>query len=414
MAESKQVGSAISNFRKGVTMNKKTIRNADLSGKRVLVRVDFNVPVQDGDVQDDTRVRAAIPTLQYILEQKPRALTLMSHLGRPDGEVDLAYSMRPVAAVISQLLGVEVAFAEDCIGTQAESALANLADGGVLLLENTRFHAGETKNDPDMAAQLARLGDIFVNDAFGTAHRAHASTVGVTEHLEAVAGFLMEKEIDFLVNAIENPVRPFVAIMGGAKISDKVKVIEALLARVDKLLIGGGMGITFRRSQGYEVANSLVDKDALPIAEKILAEHGDKIVLPTEVVIADDFSNDANRQTIDIEDGVPDGWEILDVGQATIDAFSEALQGAKMVVWNGPLGVFEMPNFAVGTYAIANELVKLTEKGATTVIGGGESASAITQAGLADKISHVSTGGGASLELLEGRELPGVVALADL
>ena len=362
-------------------MNKKTVRDVDLMGKRVLVRVDFNLPVHEGQVQDDTRVQAAVPTLEYILKQKPAAVILMSHLGRPKGEPQAKYSLRPVAATTARALGVEVAFAEDCIGPKAEEAVANLPEGGAILLENTRFHKGETENDPQMAAQLASLGDIFVNDAFGTAHRAHASNVGVADHLEAVSGFLMEKEIDFLVNAIEKPGRPFVAIMGGAKISDKVQVIESLLSKVDKLLIGGGIGITFRRSQGYEVADSLVDHAALPIAEKLLADHGDKILLPTEVVIADAFDNEANRQSINIEDGVPDGWQILDVGQATVDAFAAALEGAKTVVWNGPLGVFEMPNFAEGTLKIAVELVELTEKGATTIIGGGESASAITRAG---------------------------------
>lgn len=398
-------------------MNKKSVRDVDLKGKRVLVRVDFNVPTEGDKVTDDTRIRAAIPTLKYILEQKPKAMILMSHLGRPKGEdkaKDKAeFSLKPVVPLVSEQLGVPVAFAEDCIGEEAENAVANLPEGGVVLLENTRFYKGESKNDPKMAEQLAKLGDLLVNDAFGTAHRAHASNVGLASHMESVAGFLLEKEIDFLVNAIENPKRPFVAIMGGAKISDKVKVIESLLQKVDKLLIGGGMSNTFLKAQGIEMGDSLVDAEAVETAKAMLAQAGDKLVLPVDSVIADKFDNDATRKTIEVKEGVPAGWQSLDIGPKTIEKFNQILAEAKTVIWNGPVGVFEMDNFAVGTNAIAHELAKITEKGAVTIIGGGDSAAAISQAGLDERVTHVSTGGGASLELLEGQELPGVTSLAD-
>lgn len=398
-------------------MNKKSVRDVDLKGKRVLVRVDFNVPTEGNTVTDDTRIRAAVPTLKYILEQHPKAMILMSHLGRPKGEdktKDKAeFSLKPVVPLVAEQLGVEVAFAEDCIGEEAEQAVANLPEGGVVLLENTRFYKGESKNDPKISAQLAKLGDILVNDAFGTAHRAHASNVGLADHMESVAGFLLEKEIDFLVNAIENPKRPFVAIMGGAKIIDKVKVIESLLQKVDYLLIGGGMSNTFLKAQGIEVGNSLVDAEAFETAKEMVAQAGNKLVLPVDAAIADKFDNHANRQIVDVQNGVPAGWQILDVGPKTIEKFNQILAEAKTVVWNGPVGVFEMDNFAVGTNAIAHELAKITEKGAVTIIGGGDSAAAISQAGLDEKVTHVSTGGGASLELLEGQELPGVTSLAD-
>lgn len=398
-------------------MNKKSIRDVNLTGKRVLVRVDFNVPTEGDRVTDDTRIRAAIPTLKYILEQKPKAVILMSHLGRPKGEDKAkdkaAFSLKPVVPLVKEQLGVDVAFAEDCIGETAEQAVAALPEGGVLVLENTRFYKGESKNDPKIAEQLAQLGDILVNDAFGTAHRAHASNVGVASYMESVAGFLLEKEIDFLVNAIENPKRPFVAIMGGAKISDKVLVIESLLQKVDKLLIGGGMSNTFLKAQGIEVGDSLVDTEALDTAKEMLGKAGGKLVLPVDAVIADAFENGANRKTIDVKEGVPAGWRILDVGPKTINAFQEILADAKTVVWNGPVGVFEMSNFAVGTIEIAKALADITGKGAVTIIGGGDSAAAVAQAGLEDRVTHVSTGGGASLELLEGKELPGVTALAD-
>jgi phosphoglycerate kinase len=391
-------------------MNKKTIRDVDLTGKRVLVRVDFNVPVKDGVVTDDTRVRAAIPTLKAILAQKPKYIALMSHLGRPKGEVKPEFSLKPVVPVLSNLLGVDVAFADDCVGDVAKSAAAALPDGGVLLLENTRFHAEERKNDPAFAARLAELGDVYVNDAFGSAHRAHASTEGVAQKLPAVGGLLMEKELDYLANAVENPDRPFVAILGGAKVSDKIGVIESLLGKCDTLLIGGGMANTFYKAQGIEMGDSLVEDDAIDTAKDLLNKGGDKLVLPEEVVIADAFDNYANSKVIKVVDGVPAGWRILDISPGAVETFREVLKDARTVVWNGPMGVFEMPNFAKGTFQIAEILA---ESSATTIIGGGDSAAAVKQAGLADKMSHISTGGGASLELLEGKQLPGVVALAD-
>lgn len=394
-------------------MDKMTVRDADLAGKRVLVRVDFNVPLDGQRVTDDTRIRAAVPTLQYILEQKPKALVLLSHLGRPKGEPDPKYSLAPVAPALSDLLGIDVQFASDCVGEVAESAVANLPVGGVLLLENTRFYAGETKNDSDLSAQLAKLGDIFVNDAFGSAHRAHSSTVGVTEHLEAVAGLLLEKEITYLANTLEAPQKPFVAILGGAKVSDKIAVIEALLDKVDTLLIGGGMANTFFAAQGYAMGGSLVEQDAVDTARSLLSKGGNKIVLPIDATIGDSFDNDAQQKIIAVDDGVPDGWAIYDIGPETIEVFGTYLDTAKTVVWNGPMGVFEMPNFAKGTFSVARLLADQTEKGAVTIIGGGDSAAAVEESGLADKITHISTGGGASLEMLEGKELPGVVALKD-
>jgi len=394
-------------------MNKMTVRDIDLSGKRVLVRVDFNVPLDGDRITDDTRIRAALPTLQYILDQKPKALILMSHLGRPKGEPNPQYSLAPVAPALGKLLGVDVQFAEDCVGTTADTAVADLPDGGVLLLENTRFYKGETKNDPELSQQLAKHGDVFVNDAFGSAHRAHSSTVGVTEHLPAVAGMLLEREIDYLANAIEAPKRPFVAILGGAKVSDKIAVIESLLSKVDALLIGGGMANTFFRAKGYATGNSLVEEEALDTAERLLETSGDKLVLPVDAVLGDQFNNDAQQQVIDVEAGVPDNWSIYDIGAKTQELFAGKLADAQTIVWNGPMGVFEMPNFARGTFTVAEMLAEATERGAVTIIGGGDSAAAIQQAGLTDKITHVSTGGGASLEMLEGKLLPGLAALKD-
>lgn len=395
-------------------MNKKTIRDVDLSGKRVLVRVDFNVPLDGDTITDDTRIRSAIPTLKYILEQNPKAVILTSHLGRPKGERNPAMSLKPVVSILAEQLGVDVAFADDCVGEIAEDAIAGLQDGGVILLENTRYHAGETKNNPELAEQLAKHGDIFVNDAFGTAHRAHASNVGVADKLEAVAGFLLEKEIDYLANMIESPAHPFVAVLGGAKVAGKIDVIEALLGKVDKLLIGGGMANTFFAAQGREMANSLVDKDSIEIAKSLIANGGDKIVLPTDNRIANDFNNDADSQVISVSEDVPEGWQVLDIGPETLATYSKVLLEAKTVVWNGPMGVFEMPNFAKGTFGLAEALAKATqENGVTSIIGGGDSAAATEQAGLADKMTHISTGGGASLEMLEGKILPGLAALAD-
>jgi phosphoglycerate kinase len=394
-------------------MKKKTIRDIELTGKRVLVRVDFNVPVENGTITNDKRIREAVPTIRYLIDQKPKAIILMSHFGRPKEGPDPQYSLAPVAPALSKLIGQDVHFAEDCIGPVAEKAVADLPEGGVLLLENTRFHKGETKNDPEMSKGLAALGDIFVNDAFGSAHRAHASTVGVAEYLPAVAGFLMEKEIDYLATAIENPQRPFVAVLGGAKVSDKIAVIEALLTRVDKLLIGGGMANTFFKAQGYAMGNSLVEADSVEIAKNLLSDGGSKLVLPVDAVIGEAFENDTAQQTIDVKQGVPDGWAIYDIGPESIDLFKSHLTGAKTVVWNGPMGVFEMPNFAKGTNAVAQLLAEATRSGAVTIIGGGDSAAAVEEAGFADQVTHISTGGGASLEMLEGKTLPGVAALQD-
>ncbi len=389
-------------------MNKKTVRDIDVQGKRVLVRVDYNVPISDGQVGDDTRIRAAMPTLNYLLEHGA-ALILCSHLGRPKGGPDPKYSLRPVAEHLSKLMGKPVAFAEDCIGPVAEAAARALKPGDVLLLENTRFHPEEEKNDPEMARQLAALADIYVNDAFGSAHRAHASTEGVAKFLPAVAGFLMEKEIQYLGGVIANPEKPFVAILGGAKISDKIGVIKNLLTKADAVLIGGGMANTFFKAEGYPVGDSLVEDEALETARQLLAQAGSKLRLPVDLVIADRFAADASH-TVMATGPVPEGWRILDIGPETVAAYSKVIKGAHTVVWNGPMGVFEFPEFAKGTFGIAQAIA---ESKATSVVGGGESVAAVQQSGLADKITHISTGGGASLEMLEGLTLPGVAALLD-
>jgi len=369
--------------------------------------------LDDGKITDDTRIRAAVPTLKYILEQKPKALILMSHLGRPKGERKPEMSLAPVAPALAEHLGVAVAFADDCVGEVAETAVANLPEAGVLLLENTRYHKGETKNEPELAEQLTKHGDVFVNDAFGTAHRAHASNVGVSEKLTAVAGLLLEKEINYLANAIESPEQPFVAILGGAKVSDKIKVIEALLGKVDKLLIGGGMANTFIKAQGIDMSDSLVEEDAVATAKTLIEQGGDKLILPIDFVVADAFDNEANTKTISASNGVEAGWRALDIGAESIATFKAQVDSAKTVVWNGPMGVFEMPNFAKGTFAVAEALAEITSSGAKTIIGGGDSAAAAEQSGLAEKMSHISTGGGASLEMLEGKTLPGLAALTD-
>jgi phosphoglycerate kinase len=390
-------------------MNKKTIRDVPVSGKRVLVRVDFNVPLEGGEVRDDTRIVAAVPTIRYLLDHKARVI-LASHLGRPKGKPTPEFSLRPVAKRLGELLGMPVAFVGECVGPEAEAAVAALKPGEVLMLENLRFHAEEEANDPEFSRKLAALADLYVNDAFGTAHRAHASTAGVAAYLPAVAGFLMEKEIDYLSRALEAPSRPFVAILGGAKISDKIGVVKNLLGKVDRLLIGGGMANTFLKAQGYDVAESLVEEDSVAIAKELLAQGAGRILLPTDAVVANAFAADAEAKVVPVGQ-VPAGWRILDIGPETVKAYSKALRGAKTVVWNGPMGVFEFPRFAEGTFAIARALAKLP--GAVTIIGGGDSAAAVEQAGVADKVSHVSTGGGASLEFLEGKTLPGVAALAD-
>ncbi len=394
-------------------MNKMTVRDISFKDKRVLVRVDFNVPLEGSRITDDTRIRAAVPTLQFILSQQPKAVVLMSHLGRPKDGPDPKFSLAPVAPALAELLGKPVAFASDCVGPVADEAVAALPSGGILLLENTRFYKGEEKNDLDLAQKLAKHGDVYVNDAFGSAHRAHSSTEGVARYLPAVSGLLMEKEIDYLSNTIESPKRPFVAILGGAKVSDKIEVIEALLNKVDLLLIGGGMANTFFKAQGHALGKSLVESESVDTAASLLQKGADKLVLPVDAVTGDAFSNDAQKQTIDVKDGVPDGWSIYDIGPKTINLFREKLQGAQTVVWNGPMGVFEMASFATGTNAVAQILAEQTDRGAITIIGGGDSAAAVEAVGLAERITHISTGGGASLEMLEGKALPGVVALKD-
>ena len=390
-------------------MNKKTIRDVEVKGKRVLVRVDFNVPLDKSQqVTDDTRIRAAIPTIQYLKDHGAKVI-LCSHLGRPKGKTP-ALSLRPAAERLAKLLGASVTMADDCIGPEVANAAKQLKAGDILLLENLRFYAEEEANNADFAKQLASLADLYVNDAFGTAHRAHASTEGVTHYLPAVAGLLMEKEIDFLGTALEKPKRPFVAILGGAKVSDKIAVIERLLGIADTLLIGGGMANTFFKAQGLEIGQSLVEAEKVDVAKELLKKSGKKLVLPVDAVIADKFDANAQTKTVPVKQ-VPADWRILDIGPATVDEFKSRLAGAKTVVWNGPMGVFEFPAFAKGTVAVATVLAGL--KGATTIIGGGDSAAAIEQAGLADKITHISTGGGASLEFLEGKTLPGVAALND-
>lgn len=390
---------------------KKTVRDIDVRGKRVLVRVDFNVPLDEfGRVDDDTRIRAALPTITYLLEQGASVI-LMSHLGRPKGQPSPKLSLRPVALRLEKLLGREVRFATDCVGSAVEAEAAALEPGGVLLLENVRFHPQEEKNDPDFARQLAALGDIFVNDAFGAAHRAHASTEGVARYLPAVAGFLMEKEITAL-GALLAPEHPFVAIIGGAKVSDKLLVLRKLMEKVDTLAIGGGMANTFLRALGYRTGKSLVQEDMIPAAQELIArarEEGKNLLLPIDVVVGDFFMADADHKVVAVSE-IPDEWLALDIGPMTVKRYSEAVREARTVFWNGPMGVAEWPAFAKGTEGMAKALAEST---AFTVVGGGDSVAALERTGLADRISHVSTGGGASLEFLEGRELPGVACLQD-
>ena len=396
-------------------MDKATVRDIDVRGKRALVRVDLNAP-QDatGAITDDTRLRASLPTIQYLLDQGASVI-LMSHLGRPKGKVDLKYSLKPIAARLSELLGKPAPLAPDCVGPEVEAMAHALQPGEVLLLENLRFHPEEEANDPGFAKQLAMLGEVYVNDAFGTAHRAHASTEGVAHDLPAVAGFLMEKELTFLGGALEHPKRPFMAISGGAKVSDKITVLDHLIEVADKVLIGGGMANTFFKARGLFMGDSLVEDDKLEDARRLMAKAeaaGKPFILPVDVAVGEKFAADAEG-TITTPDALPEGWRILDVGPQTILAFGEALVDAKTVIWNGTLGVAEFPAFALGTRALIRLLVELTSLGVTTIVGGGDSAAAVEADGAADKLSHVSTGGGASLEFLEGRELPGVAALRD-
>ncbi len=397
-------------------MSKKTVADlsaSDLSGKRVLVRVDFNVPLDNGSITDDTRIRAALPTIQD-LTSKGAKVILTSHFGRPKG-VDESLRLTPVAARLSELLGKPVKKFDDCIGDEVTQGVAELQNGDVALLENVRFYAEEEDNDPEFAKKLASVADLYVNDAFGTAHRAHASTEGVTHYLPSVAGYLIEKELKFLQGAIEEPKRPLAAIVGGSKVSSKIGVIEALLDKCDKLLLGGGMIFTFYKARGLNVGNSLVEEDKLELARELEAkakEKGVAFLLPTDVIIADKFAPDAEAKTVSIND-IPDGWMGLDISPDSIEVFQKALGDCKTVIWNGPMGVFEFEKFAAGTKAIALTLADLTKTGTITIIGGGDSVAAVEQLNLGEQMSHISTGGGASLELLEGKVLPGIAALND-
>ena len=394
-------------------MNKKTVKDIDLKDKKVLVRCDFNVPMDESrNITDNRRIVAALPTIKYLLEQNCK-IVLCSHLGRPKGEFKPELSLAPVAKELSKQLNMNVFMAKDVIGEDACKKVEKLNNGEILLLENLRFHREETDNDPEFAKKLASFGEIFVNDAFGTAHRAHASTEGVTKFLPAVSGFLIEKELEFLGNALENPKRPYVAILGGAKVSDKIGVIDSLLEKVDTLMIGGGMAYTFFKAQGYSVGDSLCEEDKCDLALELMAkakEKGVKMLLPIDTKIGKEYKPDTESKTVAWTD-IPDGWQGFDIGEKTIEMFRKELNGAKTIVWNGPLGLFEFDQFAVGTDAIAHKLANLND--AITIVGGGDSAAAVEKAGLADKISHVSTGGGASLEFLEGKKLPGIEALLD-
>lgn len=392
-------------------MNKKTLRDIDVAGKKVLVRVDFNVPMKDSKINDDTRMVKALPTIKYLQEQKAKTI-LVTHLGRPKGKVVPEMSVKPIVEHLSELLGEEVLYARDCGGEDSRQVAEEMKEGQVLLLENARFYAEEEKNDPKMAEALARLADLYVNDAFGTAHRAHASTEGVAHHLPAVAGFLMEKEIEALSSVVGNPQKPFAAILGGAKVSDKISVMQNLLGKVDYLLVGGGMANTFLKAAGYETGKSLIEPEKLEVAQEILAEaktSGVEVILPVDVVVADKFAEDASSQVVDVNN-IPAQAMALDLGPATLKVFAEVINKAKTIVWNGPLGVYEFPKFAAGT----NETARIVaEAEAKTIIGGGDVVAAVEKAGVAEKIYHISTGGGASLEFLEGKSLPGIVALQD-
>jgi phosphoglycerate kinase len=393
-------------------MNKKTLKDVDVKGKRVFCRVDFNVPMQDGKITDETRIRAALPTIQYLMDQGAKVI-LASHFGRPKGKVVEEMRLTPVGERLAALLGKDVKKADEAYGDSVKALIETMSNGDVLLLENVRFYPGEEKNDPELAKAFAELADVYVNDAFGAAHRAHASTEGIAHNLPAVAGFLMEKELEVLGKALSNPERPFTAIIGGAKVKDKIGVIDNLLEKVDNLIIGGGLAYTFVKAQGHEVGKSLLEADKIDLAQSFMdkaKEKGVNFYMPVDVIVADDFSADANSKVVAIEE-IPADWEALDIGPKTAEIYREVIQKSKLVIWNGPMGVFEIDKFAGGTKAVAEALAKA--KGTYSVIGGGDSAAAVEKFGLADKMSHISTGGGASLEFMEGKALPGVVALND-
>lgn len=393
-------------------MDKKSVRDIDLKGKVVFCRVDFNVPMKDGNITDETRINAALPTIKYLTEQGAKVL-LASHLGRPKGQVVEELRLDPVAQRLSDLLGKEVVKTDEAYGEEVEKALASLEEGGVILLENVRFYPGEEKNDPELAEKFAALADVYVNDAFGAAHRAHASTEGIAKHLPAVSGLLMEKELEVLGKALSNPDRPFTAIIGGAKVKDKIDVIDNLLDKVDNLIIGGGLGYTFIKALGHDVGKSLLEEDKIETAKAFMEKakkNGVNLLIAEDVLVADDFSNDANTKNVNI-DSIPSDWEGLDIGTKTIEKYVKVIKESKLVIWNGPMGVFEIDAFANGTRSVANALAEATDT--YSVIGGGDSAAAVEKFGLADKMSHISTGGGASLEFMEGKALPGVEALND-
>jgi phosphoglycerate kinase len=393
-------------------MNKKTLKDVDVQGKRVFCRVDFNVPMQDGKITDETRIRAALPTIQYLIDQGAKVI-LASHFGRPKGKVVEEMRLTPVGVRLSELLGKNVQKADEAYGDSVKSIIETMNEGDVLLLENVRFYPGEEKNDPELAKSFAELADVYVNDAFGAAHRAHASTEGIAHHLPAVSGLLMEKELDVLGKALSNPERPFTAIIGGAKVKDKIGVIENLLDKVDNLIIGGGLAYTFIKAQGHEIGKSLLEADKLDLANSFIEkakEKGVNFYMPVDAIVADDFSADANSKEVAIEE-IPADWEALDIGPKTREIYRDVIQKSKLVIWNGPMGVFEIDKFAGGTKAVAQALAEA--EGTYSVIGGGDSAAAVEKFNLAEKMSHISTGGGASLEFMEGKELPGVVALND-